>query len=169
MQPFDPRQNPYAAPQAPMVHERPPVSGLALPGQFVPLYSANQVALATFCGTVVAGAILMTLNERRVGRASAGWAILGGGVVITALIFALAFVLPENVPSAPISIAPIIAMRFWAQKRQGLFVNEHFMMGGKRGSGWIAFGIGMACLVAIVALAVVVGVIYAVVSGEPLT
>jgi hypothetical protein len=166
MQPFDPRQNPYAAPQAPMPHEPQRVSGLALPGQFVPLYSPNQVALATFCGTVVAGSILMTLNERRVGRASAGWAILGGGIVISALIFGLAFVLPDNIPSAPISIAPIVAMRFWAQKRQGMFVNEHYMMGGKRGSGWVAFGIGMACLVAIVAIALLVGIVYALATGE---
>lgn len=166
MQPFDPNQSPYAPPQAPMANEAARVSGLALPGEHVPLYSANQVALATFFGTVVAGAILMTLNERRVGRASAGWAILGGGVVVTALVLGLAFVRPDNIPSAPISIAPIIAMRYWAQQRQGLFVNEHYALGGKRGSGWIAFGIGMACLVAIVAAVFFVAVVYGLATGE---
>ena len=149
-----------------MAHEPPRVSGVALPGQLVALYNANQVALATFCGTVLAGAILMTLNERRVGRASAGWAILGGGVIVSGLLFGVAFLLPENVPSLPISIGPIVAMRFFAQKRQGMFVNEHLMLGGKKGSGWAAFGIGMACLVAIVIAVVVVAMIYAVATGE---
>ncbi len=166
MQPFDPRQNPYAPPTAPMAHEPPRVSGLALPGQNVALYNANQVALATFCGTVLAGAILMTLNERRVGRASAGWALLGGGVVVAGLLFGLAFLLPENVPSLPISIGPIVAMRFFAQKRQGMFVSEHLMLGGKKGSGWAAFGIGMACLVVIVVVVVAIAMVYAVATGE---
>lgn len=166
MQPFDPRQNPYAPPTAPMAHEPPRVSGVALPDQTVALYNPNQIALATFCGTVLAGAILMTLNERRIGRASAGWAILGGGVVVSGLLFGLAFLLPDNVPSLPLSIGPIIAMRLWAQKRQGAFVNEHIMLGGKKGSGWAAFGIGMACLVVIVAIAVFVALVYALATGE---
>lgn len=166
MQPWDPRQNPYAPPTAPMAHEPPRVSGIALPGQLVPLYNANQIALATFCGTVLAGAILMTLNERRVGRASAGWALLGGGVLVSGLLFGLAFLLPDNVPSLPISLGPIFAMRFFAQKRQGLFVSEHIMLGGKKGSGWVAFGIGMACLIAIAAVVVFIAIVYALATGE---
>lgn len=166
MQPWDPQQNPYAPPAAHMAEPVHTPSGLALPGQAVPLYNANQVALATFCGTVLAGSILMALNERRVGRHAAGWAIVGVGLLVTGMIFGLAFVLPDNVPSAPISIAPIVAMRFFAHRRQGAFVTEHLHLGGKKGSGWAAFGIGMACLAAIVAVVFMVAFAWVLVTGQ---
>ncbi len=104
-------------------------------------------ALATFLGGPLGGAALLAMNERRLGRAQAAVVTALAGAVGTALLFAMSLALPDNVPGAPLAIVWVLVMRGIAVKRQGAIVEAHVRAGGKKGSGWAAAGIGVACLV----------------------
>jgi hypothetical protein len=110
-----------------------------------PVYDAGQVALGTFFGTCVAGAVLMAINDHRFGRGKGAGRIVVG-VVATALTIGVALLLPKSIPGAPLAIATAFGMRAYAKSSQP-YVQEHIAKGGKRGSGWVAFGIGLGCMV----------------------
>ncbi len=149
--------NPYAAPMAAAApaHE---VSGtLPLAKRLdAALYAPNLVGLATFLGSPFGGSVIMAINEHRVGRTSAAVKTLVAGFVGTGLLFALAMLLPASVPRFPVSVGPLLLMTFLAKSRQDAFVRQHQAMGGKRGSGWAAAGIGLLSSVVVLAPFVVV-------------
>ena len=164
--PYDPRANPYAPPAPAPPHEshhhgfQTPSSfdapGPGLPGPNVPLFNANQVALATFFGSILAGSVVMAVNEHRLRHPARVWPTVAIGFVATGIICAVAFALPENIPGFPITLATLLGMRAIAQKRQGAWVGPHLSAGGKKASGWAAFGIGMGGLfVLLVALVII--------------
>src|SRR5262249_29178774 len=141
--------------------------GATLPGAAIALYSANQVALATFFGTLLGGGVLLAINERRLGRAPAAlWSIVLGALGSLALL-GIAFVLPDNFPSPPLGIGSIVAMRAVAQQRQQALVQAHVVAGGKRGSSWVAVGVGLASLAAILVPLFVGLLVLALVGKEP--
>jgi hypothetical protein len=152
---------PYAPPAAPVPF--PPAPEGALPGPAVALYSANQVALATFLGAPLGGAVVLALNERRLFRPRAAVIAIVLGVVASAALLGLAFLLPSGAPSGPIGLLPILVVRGIAQRRQRALVDAHVASGGKRASSWAAAGIGLACLAGILvclfAIAVIVGLL----------
>src|ERR1035438_7729516 len=82
------------------------------------LFDANAVSLATFFGTPVAGASLMALNDRRLGRAGRAVTTLVLAVAVTALVVLLGWNIPQGF-SAPIAIALVFAMRYIALPQQG--------------------------------------------------
>lgn len=114
------------------------------------LFDANSVSLATFFGTPAAGASLMALNDRRLGRAGRAATTLVLGVAVTALVILLGWNMPQGF-SAPIAIVLVIAMRYFAQSQQGAAIKDHLQRGGLLGSRWSAFWVGLAFLVAIFA------------------
>ena len=115
------------------------------------LFDANAVSLATFLGTPVAGASLMALNDRRLGRAGRAVTTLVLAVAVTALVILLGWNIPQGF-SAPIAIALVVAMRYIALSLQGAAVKDHLQRGGRLGSKWTAFGVGMAFLIAFFAV-----------------
>lgn len=135
--------NPYAAPQVQGVYDPSAQSPARLDAA---LYTSKHVALATFLGTPLGGAVLMALNEHRIGRASAAIKTLLAGVVATGFLLTLGLVVPDNIPTFPISIGSLFVMSAIAKSRQGALVTQHFSAGGKRGSGWAAAGIGILSL-----------------------
>lgn len=139
---------PYAPPANPMDSRASDARG-SLPGAAVALYSANQVALATFFGTVLGGSIVLALNERRLGRSQAALVAVALGVLGTVVTVGLAFILPDGAPSAPFGLVSILALRAIAARRQQALFDQHVGFGGKRASSWAAFGIGLASLVAV--------------------
>lgn len=140
-----PGPNPYAPPTAQ------PYAGVVPPGVLLaplsePLYTPNQVALATFLGTPLGGFVLMALNERRLGRTSVAVKTILLGVLATAVLLGLSFMLPDNFPSFPIPLASVVGMRAIAQSRHGALLAGHFSAGGRRASGWAAAGLGLLAL-----------------------
>jgi hypothetical protein len=153
--------SPYAPPATAPFGAAP---AIGLPGANVVLYKPSHVALATFLGTPLGGSIVLALNERRLGRKQSAVIALLVGVVTAAALVGLAFALPKNVPGAPLGIAAIVAMRFWAQKRQAAVVSAHHTAGGKIGSAWAAAGIGLASLTAVMVPVFVIAFVVATVS-----
>jgi hypothetical protein len=151
--------NPYAAP-APGAYA--PVDARAAPGlplatrREAALYPPSHVALATFLGSPFGGAVLMAINEHRVGRTGVAVKTLLAGFFGTGVLFALASMLPDGIPRFPISLGPLWLMAAIAKGRQDAFVRQHIAMGGKRASAWAAAGIGLlSALVVLVPFVVV--------------
>lgn len=110
------------------------------------LFTANQVAIATFVGTALAGGILMGLNERRLGRPDAMARQVIVGFLAALVTFGVAFVLPEEFPAAAIALAPVFGMRAYAQQAQGEVVGARVKAVGS-GSGWQVAGVSSGALV----------------------
>jgi hypothetical protein len=117
------------------------------------LFDANAVALATFFGTPAAGATLMLINDRRLGRAGRGILTLILAIVATGLVVLLGWNIPQGVSSI-FAIILIVCMRFVASSLQGAAVREHLARGGHLGSRWTAFWIGMAYFAIILAVVI---------------
>ena len=90
--------NPYAAPQVQGVYDPSVQSPARLDAA---LYTSKHVALATFLGTPLGGAVLMALNEHRVGRASAAIKTLLAGLVGTGFLLTIGLVMPDAHPDVP--------------------------------------------------------------------
>lgn len=142
--------NPYA-PYAPPAEAPAPPRTL-----YRPLYTANQVALATFLGTPVAGAILMAVNERRLGTPARALPTIAVSVVVVGAFVGLASVLPDSVPTAPLNIGLVVGTRYVAHLRQHEALDAYFAAGGKRGSSWAAAGVGFVGLIVAMLLVVLV-------------
>jgi hypothetical protein len=115
------------------------------------LFDANAVTLATFFGTPVAGAVLMAVNDRRIGqpgRAATGVIL---GIVVTGLSILLGYSVPAAA-STVLALVMVIAMRRIATAVQGTAVQNHLLRGGRAGSKWVAFGVAVACLAGIFAV-----------------
>jgi hypothetical protein len=136
-----------AFPQAQAMAPAPPYS----------LFDANSVALATFFGWPIAGAMLMLVNDARLGRTGRGMLMLLAAIVVTSLAILAVWNIPHGGGSIFV-ILLLMAMAFIARKAQGAAVEEHVRRGGKLGSKWAAFGLGMVFLV------VICGIVYAIVS-----
>jgi len=120
------------------------------------MYSPGHVAFSTLIGGPLAGALLIARNYDRLGRASSArntiLLALGGVVLLGVLAF--------NVPLAPLDrIGPILftfAMYYLAAQLQGTDYAFHISSGGAKGSAWVALAVGAACLVAQLAVLLVV-------------
>ncbi len=115
------------------------------------LYDSGAVALASLFGTPVAGASLMALNYRRLGKTGMAIATLLAGAAVTLIVIALSWNLPRSAVS-PIALVLLIAVRQVARVAQGHTLNEHVEKGGRLGSKGLAFGLGLVFFTVIVAL-----------------
>jgi len=115
-----------------------------------PLYDANAVSLATLFGNPLAGACLMFVNDRRLGRAMRGWLTLLCAAVVTAVVISVGWNFSPGV-SLGITVVLVLAMREIARALQGRAVAAHVAQGGRLGSKWTAFWVGFVFLMATVA------------------
>jgi hypothetical protein len=115
-------------------------------GSGEPLYTTQHVTLATFFGTPLAGFILLGVNESRMGRPEQMTKMLGLGVVASFIVVVLALVLPEEFPGFVLSLAYLLGMQALAKHWQGEEVMARLSNGTPKASGWVAFGIGLLCL-----------------------
>jgi hypothetical protein len=122
------------------------------PGAGAKLYSPGQVAGATFLGSPIAGALLIASNFRVLGAPRSQRNAIIAGVAATLACMGLSFILPKHFPGVVIPIAYTIALRAIANGAQGDAYREHIASGGLKRSNGTVVGIGLACLVAIVAL-----------------
>jgi hypothetical protein len=112
------------------------------------LFSAPAVTLATFFGTPAAGSVLMALNYRRMGEKGQALVTLLIGFLVTGLAIGLGFIV-HNTLTTPLGIGLLLGTRVLAVKMQGEAVAQHVSRGGRLGSKWVAFGVGIAFLCAI--------------------
>jgi hypothetical protein len=109
------------------------------------LFDPNAIALATFFGTPVAGGSLMALNYRRLGQANKAVTTLLFAILVTGLAILIGWNIPQGVSSL-IAIALMIGMKRAAQALQGPVLKDHVERGGRLGSKWNAFWLGLAFL-----------------------
>ncbi|WP_428264990.1 hypothetical protein [Haliangium sp.] len=113
------------------------------------LYTAGQIVAATFIGAPLAGAWLMRSNYRALGNPSAAGKALGLGLLATAAVIALAFVVPDKFPNSLIPAlycAVMAAMVKWGQGEQ---LARHTKLGGERPSHWGVAATGVVSLLAL--------------------
>jgi hypothetical protein len=125
-----------------------------------PLFTYQQVTLATFFGTPVAGFILLALNERRLGRPEKFGSMIGMGVVATIVVTAIVLALPDGFPSMILTLGYLIGMQQLARHWQGAEVTERLSTGATKASGWAAFGIGMACFAVMILVGGTLGLMF---------
>ncbi len=118
------------------------------------LFDSRSVALATFLGTPVAGATLMAVNDNRLGRAGRAVTFLLVAIVVTAVVILISWNIPGSA-SFLIGLVLMMGMAQLAVSTQGNAVKEHVAQGGRLGSRWIAFGVGMAFFAALTGVVVV--------------
>jgi len=128
------------------------------------LYSPNQVAIASFFGTLLAGAVLVSLNFRHMGRPDTAQKALLWGIATMIMVLLLAIFLPDNFPNYVLPIIYVVAMQRVAQRYQGKEYKHHIESGGLKGSPGAIAGITLGCVVATVVvffvLALIVTVIF---------
>lgn len=112
-----------------------------------PLYSLPAIALATFLGTGVAGAFLLTRNLQRLDRAQdVGRAWLTGIALFFGCI-GLSLLLPRSVPAVLYGIIQVGGLTFYAMVTMGSLLKDHDDQGGQFVSLWKVAGISAAfCL-----------------------
>ena len=134
--------NPYAAP----LTVSPPEADVTPEGLSRPrylLYSVGSIVLATFFGTIAAGAIILAINYRRLGMRAEARRSLIIGFAVTATTMLIAAALPDGVPSAVIAIPLLVGMALVANSLQGNLIATHKRHFGMMASPWKAFGIGV--------------------------
>jgi hypothetical protein len=127
----------------------------AAPPATKPLYTAAAVTLATVFGGPLAGYWIMATNYRRMGKSAEARNAIAAGVLIDVLVVGAGLLLPSEFQSAAlgVNIALIFFLRKQAQKEQGAAVEEHLAQGGREGSLWAAFGVGIASCLLVIGIA----------------
>lgn len=115
----------------------PPVAEEAPPDY--KLYSPDQVAVATFLGSPMAGGFLMWQNARRLGKPALMPLVLG--LLASGLSLVVAFLVTKIVSG--FALAFVFLNRQFAESTQGSAVRQHQARGGKLASGWSAAGVGL--------------------------
>jgi hypothetical protein len=155
-------QPPDVNPYAPSVLSEPLSQGPS--GEHAPsyqLYSVAAITLAGFLGTLLSACVLIGLNYLRLRKGTAGWAMIGLGMVTSVLNFALAFSLPEDGPNWPFYVGhTVLSYALAVLTQQPALTREHQQRGGRLASIWWAVGISiLVSIVQVVILLIVVEVV----------
>ena len=147
-------RNPYSPPNA-------PVADIVGSGpQSAPLYSPRQMYLAAFLGTPIAAAWFMRRNFKTLGNESRAENMLWLGVVATVAVFSIGTLLPSGIPNMVVPIAYSYAIYQYASFLFKAEYDKHINAGGRKGSTWTVVGVSL--LIAIIFIAVVIAVVFAV-------
>jgi hypothetical protein len=139
-----PEINPYAPPAT----EGEPLAPVAGEGAFArPLFSPRQMLAATAFGSIISGLILLQANFRAMDRSRDAKRTMIFGLLASAALFALLFVLPARIPATPVNIAVAFAFYKLAEAMQGQAFVKHRAAGGARQSNWLVFGIALGTAV----------------------
>jgi hypothetical protein len=122
--------------------------GAAAGPQSIPsyrLFDSTSVALATFLGSPVAGASLMALNYRRMGKGSSATVVFILCLGVTGLAIGFGYLIPPYATTV-VAVALVVSMKNAAKALQGPAVEAHICEGRALGSRWVATGLGIAYL-----------------------
>ncbi len=137
--------NPYAPPRAQGMADAPARGPDGTPLDTA-LFTPNQAALAAFLGSPFGAALVIAVNERRLGRGEAAIRTLLLGALATGLLATLAHLLPEGFPSFPFLLVSVVGSVAIARGRHGAIVARHLAAGGRKASAWAAVGLGLLSL-----------------------
>ena len=151
-------ENPYAPPKAGVTDTKSAareVSRVAL------LYTPNQIAVATFLGTVLAGGWMVASNYRAMGleddsRVAIGWSIIGFVVLAALLMLLPALTVGMTIITAAVCT---IALRALAEAQFGAIVEKHLADGGTQYNWWRVVGLGILCLAMLFAVAAILEIL----------
>ncbi len=152
--------NPYQPPAAPGYGPQPyPGYGTWQPPPR--LFTANAIGLAAFLGTPFAASLLYATNLRRVGKAQAAMIAVAAGLGATAVVFALAFALPDSMTSAMtmVNLGLVAGARALAHKEFGQALYSAEQQGVRPTSTWWAALVSLGLLIPLAV--VVIGVVLA--------
>jgi len=116
------------------------------------LYDSGAVALATFFGTPLAGALLMAMNYNRLGKSGQAMLAMIVGAIVTLLLMVIGW--RSTQVSGVLSIVVLVATWQLAKAVQGNDLAAHVARGGQLGSKGAAFGLAVATLAVLVGLVV---------------
>jgi hypothetical protein len=123
-----------------------PESGAAQ--QAVPaykLFDSTSVGIATLLGSALAGATLMAINYRRLGKATEAVMAMIIAAAAVALVIGVGSWVPATASSA-VAILLVMVTRSIASRLQGAAIERHVNEGGELASRWKAAGIGLVWL-----------------------
>ena len=132
--------NPYEAPRAPSAPVAPPGASSTA------LFTPGHVLLASMIGLPLGGSLVWAANARRLGAKTGTVSTIFSGIIGTFLVFAITAVAVSRIPLPLPWVTTVAALVMWAlvSRRQGRQVAAHLAAGGKKASGWGAFGLGVA-------------------------
>ncbi len=120
------------------------------------LYSPQQIGVAAFIGTPLPACWMLAQNYMALAQRSQARGALIWGVLGTAALLAIAFILPEKFPKTIVPLAYSFALRELAKQRQGADFKAHLVAGGLRQSNWRVAGVAFAGLALVLVAFVVV-------------
>src|SRR5215469_7065457 len=110
--------------------DTPHIPGLPRPSR---LYTSRQIAVATFFGSPLAAGWLFRQNYLALGDEARAARSLWLGLGVTAVLFAIAFFLPENFPHALVPAVYTFAVERYASVTFSGAYDKHIAEGGARG------------------------------------
>lgn len=138
-------RNPYSPPKA--LVDDVPSGDPAAPTER--LFTSRQLFAASFLGSPMAAAWFAAVNYRALGQPAKATSALMLGVVSTILLLAIAFVLPEQMPSVVLPLAYSFAIQMLADKKFGRAIAEHQRAGGQAGKWGIVVGVSLVWLIVV--------------------
>ncbi|NDV47295.1 hypothetical protein D0T49_09585 [Paludibacter sp. 221] len=119
------------------------------------LYSQKSIALSTFFGSPLAAGILIRRNCINLGNKRQGLYALVISIVFTVLLFGVSFAIPddiaEKIPNFVVPLAYTGIIYLIVEKIQGAQLKRHEINKEPFYSAWRALGVGVVCLLVIMA------------------
>lgn len=109
----------------------------------IKLFSMWQVVVATVVGGPVSGAFLIHRNCTVRGDTRGARMSLVAGFGGTAILFVLAFVLPDTVPGALWPVVSTVVVHYWYKTVHEATYRQHIARGGERGSWLVVLGVSL--------------------------
>jgi hypothetical protein len=125
------------------------------------LIDTGWICVATFIGGPLAGFILLAFNFNGLNQPIMVRKVVVRGVIFSLLLFTMLVIVPQKeISTVTRGLYPIfIAMAVWvyADAKQGKEIKAHCQNGGRKYSGWVAVGIGLASLMVCLLYVYVIG------------
>ncbi len=139
--------NPYQAPLATQPSRKAASPVAKCPEASVPaLHSDRAIAVSTFLGGVIAGAILVARNQALLGRKTQAITFLLATMVWQAILIAVTLALPFEVPSGIWMGVSVAHALLFQQIAKQLFAQPYAQIAEGRGQ-WASWGIAAAAVV----------------------
>lgn len=130
-------------PQPPPQVPQQPSPPIGVPSSSYRLHSPSGVAWATICGGPIGGGLVLALNYWKWGRKGLAAAVFAGGLLATAILGWLAWIVPDSVPALLFLVPQVVLGYVAARWLQGRRFDAHRAAGGTRVSPGIDALIGL--------------------------